>query len=122
MNATNWRGRLLVPRIIMILFGLFLMLFALDVFEIDAPLGQQIIGFLISLIPGILALAVVAVGWRHPQWSGWAALALAVVFTVWFGTWRDVVAFAIVSLPLLLMGVLFLLWGAPGGRREHGDA
>jgi hypothetical protein len=122
MAEVAGRGRVLAPRIITIVFGLFLMIFALDALEAGTPLGRQIAGLLIGVVPGLLVLAIVPLGWRRPRWSGWAALGLALAYTVWFHTWQDLVAFAIVSLPLLLISGLFLWLGAPAGGHAHGDA
>lgn len=97
------------PRILCILFALFLSLFALDVFDADHGFWEAIPAFLIHLIPVYIVLIVLAVSWRW-EWVGAIVFpALAVFYLV--STWGRFhwSAYAVISGPLLLLGVLFLL-------------
>ncbi|HRY63155.1 MAG TPA: hypothetical protein P5267_00915 [Patescibacteria group bacterium] len=53
------------PRILSIIFILFLTLFSLDVFEPGISLKQALLGLLIHNIPTLVLLAIVIISWRH---------------------------------------------------------
>ncbi len=66
------------PRVLTILFALFLSLFALDVFGEGYSFWQTLIGLVMHLIPTLIILVVLAVSWRW-EWVGtvlFAALGL----------------------------------------------
>ncbi len=97
------------PRVLCILFAMFLSLFALDVFSEDAGLGEKILGLLIHLVPVYVVVIVLVIAWRW-EWVGAIAfigLALFYLFQVWGREhWG---AYLAISGPLTLIGVLFLL-------------
>lgn len=97
------------PRIICILFALFLSLFALDVFGVGLGLWDSIRAFLIHLVPVYVVVIVLVLTWKW-EWVGavvFAALAVAYVVTAWGAFhWS---AYASISGPLLLLAILFLL-------------
>jgi hypothetical protein len=108
---TSGTRRLLfwTPRILTIVFILFLGLFALDVFSETQGFFRTALAFLIHLIPNFVLFGVLLVAWRW-EWVG------AVLFTglgVFYlaETWGRFhwSAYAAISGPLLLVGVLFLL-------------
>lgn len=53
------------PRIVSILFILFIALFSLDVFEPGLSLGQMIIGFLMHNIPTFALIIIVIIAWKR---------------------------------------------------------
>jgi hypothetical protein len=53
------------PRILAIIFVLFLMLFSLDVFEPGLTAWQIIIGLFMHNIPAFVLLAIVIISWKH---------------------------------------------------------
>jgi hypothetical protein len=97
------------PRIICILFALFLSLFAFDVFGIGLTVWDSIRAFLIHLVPVYIVVIVLVIAWRW-EWVGavaFAALAVAYVIMAWGAfAWS---AYAAISGPLLVLAVLFLL-------------
>ncbi len=54
------------PRVLGILFTLFLMMFSLDVFELEASFWELVGGFLIHSIPAFILAAIVAIAWKRP--------------------------------------------------------
>ncbi|HPI67030.1 MAG TPA: hypothetical protein PKZ16_00560 [bacterium] len=52
------------PRILSILFILFLSLFSLDVFDMDLNFWQTIVAFLIHNIPVFILLIILTISWR----------------------------------------------------------
>jgi hypothetical protein len=92
----------------MIYISFFLMM-SLDSFESGVPLYGQIIGFLIHNIPTAILFSVLILSWERPLYNGIFYIALAIVFTYFFHTYRDVMNFLIITGPVLLSGLLFLI-------------
>jgi hypothetical protein len=106
-------GRLLYwsPRIVTILFVLFMGAFALDAFNEFHVFWKCILAFLIGLLPAGIVAAILVVAWRW-EWVGAVMFALAAVYYAWSWTvpprhmnWP---ATAGISGPLLVIAGLFL--------------
>jgi hypothetical protein len=97
------------PRILVILFAVFISLFALDVFGEGYGLGETIIALVMHLIPTAVVLIVLAIAWRWEWVGGILFIALGVLYIALFWDRFEWPAFLIISAPLLLVGVLFLL-------------
>jgi len=92
------------PRVLGILFAIFLSLFALDVFSEGYGFGETILALLMHLIPTYLVVIALAVAWRW-EWVGsilFIALASAYLASSGGGSW-------IISGPLFLIAILFLV-------------
>ncbi len=98
-----------VPRIIAIAFILFLMLFTFDVFSLSGGVLEKIGGFLIHALPAILLAAFLALFWNRLLVCGWFFIGAAVFFTFFFNTYTGAVNFLVITFPLLLTGLLFLI-------------
>ncbi|TNF42761.1 MAG: hypothetical protein EP310_05565 [Bacteroidetes bacterium] len=97
------------PRILTIVFILFLALFALDSFEGDQSIIKKAGGFFIHLIPNFILILILVVAWKH-EWVGTLAFTLigiAYIFMFW-GRF-PVATYFIISGPLFLIAVLFWL-------------
>jgi hypothetical protein len=106
------------PRILCLVFAVFVSLFALDVFGEGYGFWETILAFLIHLIPTGIILAVLAISWRW-EWVGgilFIALGTAYIVTTWERSrWP---AYLAISGPLFLIGVLFLVnWRYKAGLR-----
>ena len=98
------------PRILCIAFAVFVSLLALDVFGEGYTFFETILAFLIHLIPTGIILIALVVSWRW-EWMGAIAFtALGVLYIVIFWdrefSWS---VYVIMSGPLFLLGVLFLV-------------
>lgn len=101
------------PRVLGLLFALFVSLFALDVFGQGYGFWGTVGALLIHLIPVYVLLLALAIGWR---WE-WAGALLFAGFSVWYVvmTWAPVSWMAIllgawpIAAPALLVGLFFLL-------------
>jgi hypothetical protein len=97
------------PRILCVLFAPFLSLFALDVFGEHLGFWKTVLALAIHLIPTWIVLAVLVLTWRR-EWAGaivFNLLALAYLVMAWGRFhWS---AYALISGPLCIVGVLFLL-------------
>lgn len=97
------------PRVLCILFAVFLGLFALDVFGEEYGFWEGVLALLIHLLPVYIVVAVLIVAWRR-EWIGallFFALGLFYLFETWGRFhWSTYLA---ISGPLVLIGILFLL-------------
>jgi len=97
------------PRVLCILFAIFLSVFALDVFSEGYGLWKTIGALLLHLIPTFIVVIVLVIAWRW-EWVGailFSALALFYLATTW-GRYHWS-AYVSISGPLFLIGILFLL-------------
>jgi signal transduction histidine kinase len=97
------------PRALCILFAAFISLFALDVFNEGYGRWEMILALLAHLVPTAIILVVLAACWRW-EWIGgvlFTVLGAAYAVIAWpkFG-WG---ACLLISGPLVLIGVLFLV-------------
>jgi hypothetical protein len=103
MNTGTKRVLFWAPRMLCILFAIFLSMFALDVFSEGYGFGETILALLIHLIPTFIIVIVLVIAWRW-DWVGailFLALALFYLISSRGESW-------IITGPLLLVGFLFL--------------
>ncbi len=107
-----------LPRIIALLFVGLLVLLSMDSFGGNQTLGRQLIGFLIHLIPAFLVGICLLIAWKFRLLGGVLFLVIGMLFTIYFGTYRSASHFLLISLPLFVVGALFMLsqWWATGGK------
>jgi hypothetical protein len=109
MSTNTRRALFWAPRILSILFALFLSLFALDVFGEGHSFWETVLALLIHLIPVYIVVIVLVVAWRW-EWVGAVLFpALGIFYIVWMWGRFPVVTYVSMSGPLFLIGVLFLL-------------
>ncbi len=96
------------PRILGILFAVFISLFALDVFEEGYGFWGTILALLIHLIPTAILVAVLVISWRWEWVGGVLFPALGALYLIMAKGFPWSV-YLIVSGPLFLMGILFLV-------------
>jgi hypothetical protein len=95
------------PRILTILFALFLSAFALDVFAETRGVLRTLTAFVLHLVPTFLVLALLVLAWR---WELIGVITFAVLAVGYVGaTWGRFpwVTHATIAGPLLLISVLF---------------
>ena len=95
------------PRIMTILFAVFISLFALDVFGPGQSLGEMLLGFLIHLIPTYLIVIALVIAWRW-EWVGAILfVGLGLLYILWMRgmPWP---AYLVLSGTSCLIGLLFL--------------
>jgi hypothetical protein len=96
------------PRAAAILIILFVSLFSLDVFEMEASPLELLGGFLIHNIPSIAMLVLLIFAWKRPVVGFAAFLAAAVLFAFFFV--RSIYSLSNLVLfvfPILLIAILF---------------
>jgi len=109
MTRSLRRSLFWAPRVLAILFAIFLSVFALDVFGEGYGFWATILALLIHLIPTFLILVALAIAWR---WE-WVGGILFPGLGAWYliMTWGKAIwaAAAVISGPLFLIGALFLV-------------
>ncbi|MFH1852501.1 MAG: hypothetical protein ABIA75_09160 [Candidatus Neomarinimicrobiota bacterium] len=109
MNNRTTKILLWTPRIITIIFALFISLFALDSFGAGNGFWKSIAAFLIHLIPTYLVVIVLILAWRRPWIGAVAYIGLGIFYIVWAWGRFHISAYFGISGPLFLIGGLFLI-------------
>ena len=107
MNTTTKRVLFWSPRILCILFAVFVSLFALDVFSEGYGFWETLLALVMHLVPTYVVCIALVIAWRW-EWVGAILFTgLGVFYVVW--TWGQFpwVTYLLMSGPLLLVGVLF---------------
>lgn len=96
------------PRVLGILFAAFISIFALDVFGQGYTFWETIAALVMHLVPTALVLGAVAIGWRWEWLGGVLFIALGALY-LWFASGQHWSAYLLISGPLFLVGILFLM-------------
>lgn len=117
MSTTGSKILYWTPRILVILFAVFISLFALDVFGEGYTIGETIVALVMHLIPTAVILIVLAIAWRWEWVGGLLFIALGALNILLFRDQSSWPAFLMISGPLFLAGALFLLnWFLKGEK------
>jgi hypothetical protein len=95
------------PRVLAILFIFFISVFALDAFEAGLPWREQVIGFLIHLLPTYILIALLITAWHFPLVGGLLFIAIG-IFYIFVMREFDLIIFLMISGPAFLTGALFI--------------
>lgn len=109
------------PRLLSLLFAVFVGMFALDVF--NGPWRwTALLAFAIHLIPAFVVLAVALAGWRWPLAGALGFLALAGGYVIMVGVDHPWSWYAGISGPALLVSALFFAdWLAARSKPAETD-
>jgi hypothetical protein len=97
----------LTPRVLGILFILFLGLFSLDVFEEGYGFWGTILAFLIHNIPAFVLLIVLILSWRWEWMGGVIFIGMGAFYIIYMWGKFPFVAYLTISGPAFLIGLLF---------------
>ncbi len=109
MKTTAKRILFWTPRVLCLLFAVFISLFALDVFGENHGFWNTVLALLIHLIPTGLLLVILAFTWRWEWIGGLLFPALGAFYIIAFWGRFHWAAYVILSGSLFLLGALFLL-------------
>jgi len=116
--ALNEKIVLWLPRLICIGAILFVSMFALDAFEPGIPFGQQLLNFLIHLIPTYVLLLLLWIAWKKPFWGGILFAIIGVVtsplvYNLNYNRTHSVMTslsiILMITVPFIVIGALFIL-------------
>lgn len=100
------------PRALGVGFALFASIFALDAFG-QGSLVQNVIAFVMHLIPTFIILAIAIIAWRRELVGAVGFLGLAVLYIVLFWGRFPIGVYMLIAGPLAVTGVLFMAsWSA----------
>jgi hypothetical protein len=106
------------PRILSIIFILFLAMFSLDVITPDASFGEIIVGLFMHNIPVFILIAILVISWKKEIVGGIVFIlagslyiiniTITAILTPPFH-WYYLVWILIIAGPALIIGILFLI-------------
>ena len=98
-----------MPRILAIIFILFISALALDVFAESYSAAEVVVALLIHLIPSYLLIAILIVAWKHEKIGGISFIVLGALYVMkTFGNFNPLVYFVVGGVPVII-GTLFLI-------------
>jgi hypothetical protein len=106
----------LIPRLLSICAIAFVSLFALDSFE-HGTLGEQILAFLLHMIPSLVLMIILAIAWKWELIGGILYILLGIVLSPFIYThnyrmnhsiWISLEVIALITFPFILSGSLFV--------------
>jgi len=115
---TNSKLLVWLPRVLCILAILFISMFALDAFDPQNPFGQQILDFLMHMIPSFILILLLAIAWKRELTGGiiFGLLGLSTapfIYTLNYHRSHSVALslgiVCMVCLPFFVVGILFIL-------------
>jgi len=107
-----------IPRILCIAAILFISLFSLDAFEPGKPFGEQILAFIIHLVPSFILIAMLVVAWKWELIGGVIIMATGIGFTPFIfinnfnhnhSFWMSLSIILVITVPFILTGALFII-------------
>ena len=104
MNSNTKRWLYWLPRVLSILFALFISLLALDVFGEGYNFWETLVALFMHLIPTFILVAVLAIAWRWERVGAALFLALAIIYLVLTDG-----RMLTIPIPLIIFSLLFLV-------------
>lgn len=94
-----------IAKILLVVYILFLSMFALDIFSMTGSWQELLGGFLMHLIPSFIVIIAGIIAWKNPKIGGILLILIGITFSISF---RNISAFLLIALPLIIIGALFL--------------
>jgi hypothetical protein len=96
------------PRILAILFILFLSLFSLDIFGQGYTLLETITGLFMHNIPSLILTITLIIAWRYPLIGAIIYTAAGIFYMIMISNKGQFIAWSlIIAAPAILIGILF---------------
>jgi len=112
-------GKLMwIPRVLAIVFIVFLLLFGLDVFSENAPFIRKLVAFFMHSIPSFILLLILFISWKKPLVGGSIFILFSIAFSLYFRTYRSLSTFLFFVLPPVLVGILFIILDPAAKKME----
>lgn len=102
------------PRILGIIFVLFLMVFSLDVFGEGLNIGQIAIGLFIHNLPALILLFFLIISWKYELVGGIVFILAGLLYIFMLAAnpkfeWYMLSWSIIIAVPTFLVGILFMI-------------
>lgn len=107
-----------LPRIICILTILFISIFALDAFNPEKTMWQQIGDFLMHLIPSFVLTILLIIAWKWELIGGILFTLIGLGFSPFIFThnysmnqsvWMSLMIILVITIPFVIVGILFIV-------------
>jgi Tfp pilus assembly protein PilN len=107
-----------LPRVLCVTAILFISLFALDAFDPELSLWQQLAAFLIHLIPSFVLGVILLVAWKWEYIGGFIFTVLGLGLSPWVymmnyqmnhSIWMSMGVVLMITFPFVMVGILFVL-------------
>jgi len=95
--------------VLAVLFIIFMLLFSFDVFSMEGTSFEKTGGFLMQNIPTLILAILLAFAWKKEKVGGYLFIILGILFTFFFETYERWDTFLLISFPVILIGILFIL-------------
>jgi hypothetical protein len=109
MNKITKKTLFWSPRVLGMLFALFISIFALDVFSEHSGIWNILFALMMHLIPTFIIVIVLIISWRWEWIGALIFIILSLFYVVWAWGRFHLVAYVTISGPLFLIGILFLM-------------
>jgi len=105
------------PRILSIIFILFLAMFSLDIFDMKLDFWGTVLGLFMHNIPALILLVILLISWKHEIVGGITFISAGILYIMIILTntlkssfeWYMVSYSLIIAGPALLIGILFII-------------
>ena len=97
------------PRLLGILFAIFISLFALDVFSENKEIPKILLALLMHLVPTFILLAALFIAWKWGHIGGIIFIVLGLLYITSFWGKGPALTFIMISGPSFLIGLLFII-------------
>ena len=107
-----------LPRILCIIAILFISLFALDAFQPNLTIWQQIGAFLIHLIPSFILLTFLLIAWKWEYIGGIIFIVIGLGLSPFIfkhnydmnhSVWMSLGVILTITIPFVIVGILFII-------------
>jgi hypothetical protein len=98
-----------IPRILAIVAILFMVMFSIDVFGGNEPLGRKLLGFLMHNIPAFILTGILVIAWKWEVIGGILFIIAAIAASLYFRAFSGNPGSMIVLAPFFITGLLFIL-------------
>ena len=107
-----------LPRILCILAILFISIFALDAFQPELTVWQQLQAFMMHLIPSFILLLFLVIAWKWELVGGIIFMLIGLVLSPFIyqhnynmngSVWMSIGIIAMITFPFILVGILFIV-------------
>jgi hypothetical protein len=98
-----------IPRLLTIIFILFMMMFSLDVFEGNDSLGAKLVGLFMHNIPALILIVFLIIAWKWEIIGGVLFILASIAGAIFYHSFTGNPGSLVVIGPFLIMGILFIL-------------
>ncbi|MGA1868225.1 MAG: hypothetical protein ACMUJM_06730 [bacterium] len=97
------------PRVLSIIFAIFISIFALDVFGAGYSFLDTIVALIIHLIPTYLVTIVAIIAWKGEITGGCLFIGLGLFYVIMEWNRTPLIASLLIPAPLFLIGGMFIM-------------